>query len=120
MEIEIGYIELTGVIKGDMLDVSFDIEHDLDLTGKSLRAEVIADPVRSATSGVVLSFNESDESLVKTISTSTLMTVRLYKKASDMEIAPGKYLIAVAMGTDPEFEDRQTLVRGKVNVLVEI
>lgn len=115
-----GYIEYNEVVKGDMLDVTFDVEHDLDLTGKTLYAEVVVDPTKNASSAPVLKFKESDGSLVKTIATSTLMSVRLYKQASDMEIAPGKYLISVVMGTDPDFEDKQTIIRGKMTVLVEI
>ena len=120
MEISMGYIEYNEVVKGDMLDVTFDVEHDLDLTGKTLYAEVVVDPTKNASSAPVLKFKESDGSLVKTIATSTLMSVRLYKQASDMEIAPGKYLISVVMGTDPDFEDKQTIIRGKMTVLVEI
>lgn len=120
MEISIGYIEFNEVVKGDMLDVSFDVQHNLDLTGKTLRAEVVNDPARSAISSTVLSFIESDGSLVKTIDSDMLMTIKLYKKASEMEIASGKYLISITMGTEPDFEDRQTIIRGRMNVLVEI
>ena len=115
-----GYIEFNEVVKGDMLDVSFDVQHDLDLTGKTLYAEVVVDPTKNASSAPILKFRESDESLVKTIVSDTIMTIRLYKQASDMEIASGKYLISIVMGSDPDFEDKQTIIRGKMTVLVEI
>ena len=120
MEISMGYIEFIEVVKGDMLDVSFDVNHDLDLAGKTLYAEVVADPTKYASSGAVLKFREADASLVKTIVSDTIMTIRLYKQASDMEIASGKYLISIVMGSDPDFEDKQTIIRGKMTVLVEI
>ncbi len=114
--IECGIISLTNVVRGDMLDVSIGVEHDLDLTGKTLYAEVR----RNDDAPVLLKFMELDSSLVKTVSSAQLMTIKFYKPASAMNIPDGNYQIAVVMGTSPGYEDKQTIIRGTVSVISEI
>ena len=121
MEITTGYIEIEDVVKGDMLEVNFTVEHDLDLTGLALYAEMIKDPAKNANHEPVLKFSEIDGSISKTITNEELMTIRLFKYAEAMELVPvDKYLFSVVMGTAPDFNDKQTIIRGKINVVVEI
>lgn len=112
----IGVIEINNVVRGDMLDVSFGVQHDLDLTGKSLYSEVR----REQDTEVILKFSELDNSLIKTVTSSQLMNLRFHKDASNMAVPVGAYQLSVVMGTAPNYEDKQTIIQGTLKVGREI
>ena len=121
MEISTGYIELEDIIKGDLMEVYFDVEHDLDLTGMSLYAEMINDPAKHNNREPRLKFSEEDGSISKILTGEGLMEIRLFKYAEAMDlIPPDKYLFSIVMGTAPDFNDKQTIIRGKITVVIEI
>ena len=115
--ISIGLIKFSEVVRGDMLDVSFSITHNLDLTGKTLYAEVRREMDRP----IILSFNEQNGSLTKIVNSATSMTLRFYKSASDMgSLGINQYQISVIMGTSPNYQDKQTIIEGTFEVVTEI
>lgn len=119
--IEIALIDFEEVVSGDMLDVTFDFDHDLGslLTGKTLYSEVIPDPSRNTSKEPVLKFSESDGSLTNTVISATRLELRFKKPASEMELPATKYLVSVVMGTLPGFEDKQTIIQGDFPVVFE-
>lgn len=111
-------IKITDIIRGDMLDVSFNVTHNLaDLSGKTLYAEVR----REQDSPIVLSFAELDNTLNYATITATEFTIAFIQPASVMEaISPALYRISVIMGTAPNYEDKQTIIEGTFQVVTEI
>ena len=114
--IECGIISLIKVFRGDMLDVTIGVKHNLDLTGKTLYAEVREEQ----DADIILKLSESDGSLIKTITSETIMYLRFFKAASAMVVPRGSFQIAVVMGTLPDFEDKQTIITGTISFAQEI
>lgn len=114
--INVGILDFDDIVRGELLDMSFDVEHDLDFTGKTIYSEVR----KEMDSPVVLSFTEEDGSLTKTDASSTLFDLRFLKTATEMEINTSLYHFSVIYGTAPDFDDKQTIIVGKFNVIEEI
>jgi len=114
--IEKGIIKLENVVSGDMLDVTIEVRHDIDLSGKTVYAEMR----RNKDLDLVLKFQEADGSLVKTVASPQVMMLRFYKPASAMELDIYTYKMSVIMGTAPSYEDKQTIIEGTVGVVLEI
>ena len=117
-EIKFDTIEMKEVVRGDMLDRTYLMQHNLDIAGKKFYAEVRED----MDTEIVLKFEDKDNnsSLVVDIISDTSMTFRFNKKASEMNVSPAAYQISVIMGTAPEYEDKQTIIRGTMTVVKEI
>jgi hypothetical protein len=114
--ITVGLIDFDEIVRGDLLDLTFDVQHDLDFTGKTIYSEVRKD----MDTPIILKFKESDGSLVITTASSVLFSIQFYKSASDMDINTSKYQISVIFGTAPNYEDKQTFITGNFNVVEEI
>ena len=113
-----GLIAISDVVRGDMLDISFNVTHDLDnFVGKTLYMEVKT----GMDEPTVLVFKESDGSLTKTIISGTSFTIRLQKTALEMAaIDLTTYQLSIIMGTDPGYTDKQTIIEGAFQVVDEI
>ena len=113
-----GIIAISDVVRGDMLDLSFNVTHDLsNFTGKTLYMEVKT----GMDEPTVLTFKESDSSLTKTIISGTRFTIRLQKTALEMAaIDLTTYQLSIIMGTDPGYTDKQTIIEGTFQVVDEI
>lgn len=111
--ISIATFNFDDVVKGDMIDISIDIE-GIDLTGKTLLCQWRENYDKD----VVVEFNETDGSLVKTIVSTTKTTVQFLKYSSSMDVIIGTYLHSIIMFTTDE--DVQTLAKGTVSIVSQI
>lgn len=115
--IQIGTLNFKQVFVGDLFDVTFDIT-SINLTGKTLVMTVFDEPTNTP----ILTFQESDGSLVKTVVSTTLTTVQLLKHGGSM-------VIPVLAETSPEnryylllkmysvITDKQTILKGYFEVV---
>ena len=126
--IEVGILRIREVFQGDLLDITFTIE-GINLTGKTLKCQVR----ENADSDPVLTFEEDDDSvlssLTKTIVSTTQTTLRMYKRADEMDIEPlplvgrirTKYLLTIIMFTDDsDIEDIETIIEGTMEVVPQV
>ncbi|MBU0973859.1 MAG: hypothetical protein KKC20_24690 [Proteobacteria bacterium] len=123
--IEVGRLRFRNVFVGDLFDVTFQIS-GIDLTGKTLRCQVRKDK----DSEPVLTFSEDDNSIQKTIVSTTLTTVRFYKTADEMANIPILsvgvrpillYYFTVVMFTDDsDVEDITTIIEGDMEVVPQL
>lgn len=120
--IEVGNIDII-VTRGDMLNESFEVTNtdvnfvtQNEIVGKTFYCEV----KKNMDDTPILVFKESDSSLVKTIN-GELVTVQLSKSASVIEaLILGTYKLSIIMGTAPNYEDKETFIKGTFTVTEEI
>lgn len=110
--IEVGILDFEDVVKGDLFDVSFDIE-DIDLTGKTLLMQVKKDDT------LIIEFKESDNSLTKTVVSTVKTSVRIIKTPTLMNtVTVSVYPYSIIMYTAAD--DEQTIVEGNFYVVTKI
>ena len=118
-QIDIGTLVFGDVVRGDALDVAFNLVTDLDLTGLTMYAEVRKDQDMP----VVLSFEEP-YTLIKTALPDEdnlhVWGVGFRRDAEDMDIPIGVYQMQLIVGTLPDFSDKTTIAKGEFNVVKEI
>lgn len=108
-----GVLNFKNVYTKDLFDVTFDIE-GIDLTGKTLKCQVRETP----DSPLIVEFSEDDSSLIKTVVSATLSTVRLIRDSKYMDIEPRKYYHTIIMySTD---NDVQTIINGYFDIIPQI
>ena len=108
------YQDFEDVIHGDLFDVVFDIE-GVNLTGMTLLMQV----KKGMDKPVVCEFKESDNTLVKSVVTTSITTVTLHKSAVSMKLVPvGLYQYSIVMYSSADNE--QTIIEGKFDVVVKI
>ena len=115
-EINKAIIVMAEVVRGDMLDRAYLMTHNLDVTGKTFYAEVRED----MDADIVLKFGEDEEASFADVISDTSIIIRFKKAASEMNINPALYQLSVVMGTAPDYEDKQTIIRGTMTVVKEI
>jgi hypothetical protein len=103
-------INLSDVIRGDVLELTFEVSEDYPLTGKKVKAQFkeAADIEVS-----VLEFNTENGSIEK-----NGQFIVLRKKASQMNIAVGRYVYDVQFYTDAD--DVVTLFGGTFKVKQDV
>ena len=124
-----GILHFREVYQYDKFDVEFEIV-GINITGKTLLMQVRAD----ADSDVALEFTEKDNSLLKSINSTTSTVVRLVKTADQMIIPPLSvnvrppvlYQFTIVMFTNDDSDndyndqiiiDTQTIIIGTMEVL---
>ena len=110
----LGKLTLDEVIHGDLFDITFDIE-DINLSGKTLLMQVRLEQDLP----VIVEFKESDGSLLKTVTSNILTTVRLLKSSVAMkQVQLGFYKHSIIMYTSAD--DEQTIIDGLFTVVEKI
>lgn len=106
-----GEIKIEGIYKGDEINLDFEIT-GINLTGKTLLCQVRKD----ANSPLALEFNEADNSLTKTVVSTSVTNMTLSRSSIyTSKMSEGVYKLSVVSFTNNT--DVQTIIVGTLEII---